>query len=376
MEEIKDRSAKAFYEAIDEADQDKTTMLITVIGGEWAGEKALFSGRELVWASEAGGFVRFMESHKGKLLSISESGLTEIDGHMVYAENLGSDTKLVICGAGHVSMAVIAIGKLLGMHVTVIDDRQELVQNAIAKGADEAVCKGFEEALREIRGDNDTYYVIVTRGHRYDMDCDMDCLRILARKRYAYIGMIGSRKKVRLVMETLVEEGVAKEFLDNVYAPIGLNIGAETPEEIAVAIMAQIIEVKNKAKRTLGFPGEIMKALQAEGRDSLVMATIPRGVGSKMLIAKDGSITGTIGGGLVEGRAITRGKQMLQDEERGAVAMERGAMTMECGPAVMEHEPAVMEHGPVIMYVDMSAGAAEEDGMVCGGRVQVLLEIV
>ena len=190
MEEIKDRSAKAFYEAIDEADQDKTTMLITVVDGEWAGEKALFSGSELMWASDTGGFVRFMESHKGKLLSISESGLIEIDGHMVYAENLGSDTKLVICGAGHVSMAVIAM---------VIDDRQELVQNAIAKGADEAVCKGFEEALREIRGDNDTYYVIVTRGHRYDMDC----LRILARKRYAYIGMIGSRKKVRLVMETL-----------------------------------------------------------------------------------------------------------------------------------------------------------------------------
>ena len=204
----------------------------------------------------------------------------------------------------------------------------------------------------------------------------MDCLRILARKRYAYIGMIGSRKKVRLVMETLVEEGVAKEFLDNVYAPIGLNIGAETPEEIAVAIMAQIIEVKNSVKRTLGFPGDIMKALQAEGRDSLVMATIiarqgssPRGVGSKMLIAKDSSIIGTIGGGLVEGSAIARGKQMLQDEERGAVAMERGAMTMECGPAVMERRPAIMD-------VDMSAGAAEEDGMVCGGRVQVLLEIV
>jgi xanthine dehydrogenase accessory factor len=120
----------------------------------------------------------------------------------------------------------------------------------------------------------------------------------------------------------------------------------------------------------------MMKALQAEGRDRLVMATIiarqgssPRGVGSKMLIAKDGSIIGTIGGGLVEGSAIARGKQMLQDEERGAVAMERGAMTMECGPAVMERRPAIMD-------VDMSAGAAEEDGMVCGGRVQVLLEIV
>ena len=368
MEEIKDRSAKAFYEAIDEADQDKTALLITVIDGEYAGEKALFSGSELVWASDSDGFAT---AHKEELLTISESGCSTVNGAKIFAELLGNETKLVICGAGHVSMAVIAIGKLLGMHVTVIDDRQELVQNAIAKGADEAVCKGFEEALREIRGDNDTYYVIVTRGHRYDMDC------------LAYIGMIGSRKKVRLVMETLVKEGVAKEFLDSVYAPIGLKIGAETPEEIAVAIMAQIIEVKNSVKRTLGFPGDIMKALQAEGRDSLVMATIiarqgssPRGVGSKMLIAKDGSITGTIGGGLVEGRAISCGRQMLPDDKRGAVAMERGAMTMECGPAVMEHEPAVMEHGPVIMYVDMSAGTAEEEGMVCGGRVQVLLEIV
>ena len=63
------------------------------------------------------------------------------------------------------------------------------MQNAIAKGADQAICMGFEEALREIRGDNDTYYVIVTRGHRYDMDC----LRILAQKRCAYIGMIVRR---------------------------------------------------------------------------------------------------------------------------------------------------------------------------------------
>ncbi len=366
MEEIKDRSAKAFYEAIEEADQDKTALLITVIDGEYAGEKALFSGSELVWASDSDGFAT---AHKEELLAISESGCSTVNGAKIFAELLGNETKLVICGAGHVSMAVIAIGKLLGMHVTVIDDRQELVQKAIAKGAEEAVCKGFEDALREIRGDDDTYYVIVTRGHRYDMDC----LRILAQKRCAYIGMIGSRKKVRLVMETLVKEGVAKEFLDSVYAPIGLRIGAETPEEIAVAIMAQIIEVKNSVKRTLGFPGDIMKALQAEGRDRLVLATIiarqgssPRGVGSKMLIAKDGSIIGTIGGGLVEGQAIARGKQMLMDDEHGH----------ECGAATMERRPIIKEGKPVIMDVDMSTGAAEEEGMVCGGRVQILLEIV
>ena len=89
MEEIKDRSAKAFYEAIDEADQDKTALLITVIDGEWAGEKALFSGSELMWASDTGGFVRFMESHKGKLLSISESGRPCLHGCYCYRQIAG-----------------------------------------------------------------------------------------------------------------------------------------------------------------------------------------------------------------------------------------------------------------------------------------------
>ena len=125
MEEIKDRSAKAFYEAIDEADQDKTTLLITVIDGEYAGEKVLFSGSELVWASNTDGFAM---AHKKELLAISESGCSTVNGAKIFAEILGNETKLVICGAGHVSMAVIAIGKLLGMHVTVIDDRQELVR--------------------------------------------------------------------------------------------------------------------------------------------------------------------------------------------------------------------------------------------------------
>ena len=108
MEEIKDRSAKAFYEAIEEADQDKTALLITVIDGEYAGEKALFSGSELVWASDSDGFAT---AHKEELLAISESGCSTVNGAKIFAELLGNETKLVICGAGHVSMAVIAIGK-------------------------------------------------------------------------------------------------------------------------------------------------------------------------------------------------------------------------------------------------------------------------
>ena len=171
----------------------------------------------------------------------------------------------------------------------------------------------------------------------------------------AYTGMIGSRRRVGIVKNDLAEEGISREVLDSVYTPIGMDIGAETPEEIAVAIMAEIIEVKNRKKRNFGFPKDVMKALLSDERDPYVMATIisrkgsaPRGLGTKMLIAADGGIIGTIGGGCVEGSVIQKGRRMLLNRE----------------------------HKPVVMDVDMTGDAAEDEGMVCGGKVQVLLEIV
>ena len=106
-------------------------------------------------------------------------------------------------------------------------------------------------------GSSDTYFVIVTRGHRYDQAC----LEKIAEKEHAYIGMIGSRRRTTLVKKLLEEQGTDKAVLDAVYTPIGLDIGAETPEEIRVAIMAEIIEVKNKKKRTFGYSKEMVRAI-------------------------------------------------------------------------------------------------------------------
>ena len=335
------------YEMISEANINAETWLITVCEGDFAGEKALVSGGEIVWSSGEG----FTGSHAGEITKISENGLTDIDGVSVYAELLCGEKKLVICGAGHVSMSIITIGKMMGMHVTVIDDRLQFANNAIAQGADEVKFKEFRDALEEVPGDDDTFFEIVTRGHRYDKEC----LRSITKKPHAYIGMMGSRRRVKIVKDDLAKEGISREVLDSVCMPVGLDIGAETPEEIAIAIMAEIIEVKNRKKRNFGFPGDVMKALLSDERDRLTMATIvsrqgsaPRGIGTKMLIARDGGITGTIGGGCIEGSVIAKGRRMLMKED----------------------------HRPVIMEVDMTIGAAEDEGMVCGGRVKVLLETV
>lgn len=337
-----------FYEVISEANINSESWLMTVVDGEHAGEKALKSSGELTWFSNEDGFIR---KHEQEVKAIAESGLTEIDGIRVYAEHLGSEKEIVICGAGHVSMPIISIGKMMGCRVTVIDDRLQFANNAIAQGADDVKFMEFEDALEEIPGNDDTFFVIVTRGHRYDKEC----LRSIAKKPHAYIGMIGSRRRVKIVKDDLAAEGISREVLDSVYTPIGLDIGAETPEEIAVAIMAEIIEVKNKKKRNFGFPKDVMKSLLSDERDRMTMATIisrqgsaPRGMGTKMLIMRDGGIVGTIGGGCVEGNVIAKGRRMLLEEG----------------------------HKPVVMEVDMSGDAAEDEGMVCGGRVQVLLETV
>ena len=104
------------------------------------------------------------------------------------------------------------IGKMLGFHVTVLEDRPLFANHARSAGADIVICDNFESGLEQISGDKNTYYVLVTRGHRYDQEC----LRIICEKPYAYIGMIGSRKRVKTVIEQLEQEGTDPEVLKEV----------------------------------------------------------------------------------------------------------------------------------------------------------------
>ncbi len=149
--------------------------------------------------------------------------------------------ELLICGGGHVGQAVAKAGRLLDFNVTVIDDRAEFA--ARDKFPDPAVqlrAQDFVEALRSINITPATHIVIVTRGHRHDEICLAEVLDKPAR----YIGMIGSRRRTTTIRERLKRAGSAPELLRRVHAPIGLDIGALTPEEIALAIMAEIVLVR------------------------------------------------------------------------------------------------------------------------------------
>lgn len=212
------------------------------------------------------------------------------------------------------------------------------------------ICQPFEDALDQIEGDKDTYFVVLTRGHRYDQVC----LEKIVGKEHAYIGMIGSRRRSAMVKQNLIEKGCSQEVIGEIKSPIGLNIGAETPEEIGVAIMAEIIEVKNQNKRVCGYPENLLEAiLDIVHPGKKMLATIitrkgsaPRNVGSKMLILEDGSCVGTIGGGCMEAEVLRKARVMMHENNTG-----------------LKTE-----------YVDMTGDDAEEEGMVCGGTIEVLLE--
>lgn len=261
--------------------------------------------------------------------------------------------KLVVCGGGHVAIPVVRIGKMLDFTVTVLEDRAEFAENARSAGADNVICAPFEEGLAGIPGDADTFFVIVTRGHA----CDIQCLNAVSRKPHAYIGMIGSRRRVALVRERLITEfGCDPQVIASVHMPIGIPIGSETPAEIAVSILAEIIQVCNRKERNSVWPREIVRFLTDPARkETVALATVaerigsaPRDEGARMLILPDGSILGTIGGGLLESRVIRAACEQLRRGE----------------PSEQVYEAA------------LDADAADEDGMICGGAVKVKIELI
>jgi xanthine dehydrogenase accessory factor len=168
------------------------------------------------------------------------------DGPLVFAEPVEPEAVLYLFGAGHISTFVAPLVKMVGFQVCVIDDRQEFANSARFPNVDEIIVCPFKEAFNRVSINASSYIAIITRGHIHDLAV----LRKAAQTNSAYIGMIGSLRKRRMIYESLMEEGISKEKLDRVHSPIGLDIGAETPEEIAVSIVAELIQARlNKPVR-------------------------------------------------------------------------------------------------------------------------------
>lgn len=162
--------------------------------------------------------------------------------HRVYVEPHAPDPRLIVVGAGHIARPLVSIGAGLGFDVLVLDDRPEFATRERFPDASRVVATDFSDPFRGVPITGRTSIVLVTRGHKYDYEV---LLRVLQRPvEPAYIGMVGSRRRVRAAFEQLVREGVPREKLKSIHAPIGLDIGAETPYEIAVAVAAELILVR------------------------------------------------------------------------------------------------------------------------------------
>lgn len=158
--------------------------------------------------------------------------------YRLFWDALGHDRfRTVVLGGGHISRPLAAMLALVGHEVTVVDDRPDFADSRHFPRGTEVVCRSFRAFLDTFTADGATAVVIVTRGHRHDLEC----LRAVLSQPAAYIGMIGSRRKVAAVFTLLCEEGVDERMLERVRAPIGLDIGAEGPAEIALSIAAEIV---------------------------------------------------------------------------------------------------------------------------------------
>ncbi len=147
--------------------------------------------------------------------------------------------RLVIAGGGHIAQPTHEIAATLGMRVAVLDDRPTFANQERFPRAEQVLCDDFQRGIRSLGIDESTAVVVVTRGHLHDLEV----MRALLDRRPVYLGMIGSRRRVLTVMERLRAEGASDAFLSKVYAPIGLDIGGESPAEIALAIVAEIVSV-------------------------------------------------------------------------------------------------------------------------------------
>jgi xanthine dehydrogenase accessory factor len=165
----------------------------------------------------------------------------------VFIEPVLPPALLYLFGAGHVAANVCKAAALAGFDPIVVDDRSSYATKERFPAARQVHALDFDQAMQKLEPNETSYIVIVTRGHRDDMHI----LRWAVQTRARYIGMIGSKRKVIGIFKTLRDEGLAAHLFDRVHAPIGIDIGAVTPEEIAVAITAELIAIRRHAQAAL-----------------------------------------------------------------------------------------------------------------------------
>lgn len=296
------------------------------------------------------------EELKEKSIISFETGkpqFIENESESILIEPFFPEPRLIVLGGGHIAKPLAEFGTKVGFATTIVDDRPFFANNNRFPNA-EVICDDFSESFKKLNIRKSDFVVIVTRGHRYDGVCLRNALKFDTK----YTGMIGSKRRVDGMIKQLLEEGYSKEELDKVHTPIGLRIGAVTPEEIAISIIAEIISVRrnsiggNKINKANWpeFDDDVIREMAKEDNTKAIITimsskgSVPRKAGAKMIAWYDSRTLGSIGGGCSEGEVITKSKDIILDK------------------------------GYEMVHVDMTGEVAEDEGMVCGGTMEVLIE--
>ena len=184
-----------------------------------------------------------MQGRGTRLLTyeLKDIGMVCGGGMSVFLEPLVDAHPLIIFGAGHIGAALSKITAMLGFTTTVVDNRPEFANGEKLPWADRVIADDYQKALHDLSFSDTTFVVILTHRHAHDFEILEYCIK----QPFSYLGMIGSRKKVDRAFEQLREKGVDEETIKRIHAPIGMNIGAESPQELAVAIAAQLVRVRS-----------------------------------------------------------------------------------------------------------------------------------
>lgn len=212
--------------------KDGTT--IGTMGGGDLEKKAIEEAVETIQEGKPRVISFTLDMEKGKLDMMCGGQLE------VYIEPVLPEEKVIIFGAGHITRSLASLMKGIGFKVTVVDDSSDLLQKDKFPGIEDLILTDMEQFARDLPSDFRTYIVLLSRG----FSRDKEILNHLILKDFKYIGMIGSMRKIMTIKEDLRKRGVSEETFLKLKAPIGLDIGGETPEEIAISIAAEIIAVK------------------------------------------------------------------------------------------------------------------------------------
>jgi xanthine dehydrogenase accessory factor len=232
-------------------DNGQSGALLTCIGDK--GDGTVILAREWIAENNSSGWDTFeqyrdaiiqaINERKPAMLTLQEGFFEETDHQsQLFVDPVYPLMRLIICGAGHIGRALAHLAHRLEFEVTVIDDRADLANKDNIPEADHIIVAEISEGMERVSIKPDTFVVIVNRAHRWDIDS----LRASINSDAAYIGMIGSSRKVKLVKEKAVNEGWATEKqLDSIHAPVGLAIEAQSVEEIAISIAAELVAVRS-----------------------------------------------------------------------------------------------------------------------------------